>query len=187
MSLIEAKSELTALWSLLKTILTEGVAVGNYLEVSNILLQIEYSSGEWDKFCAFRDRYLDVAKPFAQSGWSRATRVYTQTKDRPTKPSYRKRLVDFPDRPKRDLSCTSINQLDRISTLLASKPGYSNLSFVFLRPADLHDQFRFNSCCGFRYFSMEIHIMTHNNQFLRLVLCLSCIPYRNKIIAVIDE
>ena len=30
----------------------------------------------------------------------------------------------------------------KISEELGKKPGYSNLSFVILRPADLHDQFR---------------------------------------------
>jgi thymidylate synthase len=37
---------------------------------------------------------------------------------------------------------TELNQLEKICIELAKKPGYSNLSFVILRPADLHDQFR---------------------------------------------
>jgi len=61
----------------------------------------------------------------------------------PTKPSYLKRLVAFPDKPRKWTSrAEGLNQIEKISIELAKKPGFSNLSFVILRPADLYDQFR---------------------------------------------
>ena len=91
----------------------------------------------------FRDAYLDAGGEFSRTGWNRATRVYTTLTDKPTKPSYLKRLIAYPDKPRNWASGTDgLNQIEKISVELAKKPGFSNLSFVILRPADLHDQFR---------------------------------------------
>jgi thymidylate synthase len=141
-ALIQARDELDALGALLEHILSEGTRTGNYLEVTNLLLEIAFDEASWGHFCSFKERYLEIAGTFGRTGWKRATRVYTETVDRPSKPSYRRRLVDFPDTPRRGEPGDTINQLDKIASLLASKPGYSNLSFVVLRPADLFDQFR---------------------------------------------
>ena len=85
---------------------------------------------------------MDLCGIIAQQGWERASRVYSKGSDRITKPNYRNRLVAYPDKTKRQPHNSSLDQIEKISILLNQKPGYSNLSFVFLRPADLHDQFR---------------------------------------------
>lgn len=141
--LLTAKDELSALHDLLNLVLAKGVANGNYLEVLTCLLTIPFQPSAWNQFCSFKDTYLRIGGEVARMGWERATRVYTSDKDRPTKPSYLKRLIAYPDTRRKGCGDSlGLNQLDKISTELAKKPGFSNLSFVFLRPADLHDQFR---------------------------------------------
>jgi len=140
---LEAKNELFALHDLLDLILKKGTANGNYLEVLSCLLTIHFDSSEWERYIQFRDEVLDIGGDITKVGWDRASRVYSSTEDRPTKPSYLKRLIAYPDRPRRcDTSQCKLNQLEKICIELAKKPGYSNLSFVILRPADLYDQFR---------------------------------------------
>jgi thymidylate synthase len=81
--------------------------------------------------------------PAGPLGWEKATRVYTDPRDRPTKPSYFSRLIAYPDRPKRHPARgATIDQIETIVEQLDQKPGYSCLSFVFLRPADLLDKVR---------------------------------------------
>ncbi|HKH38299.1 MAG TPA: hypothetical protein VKA82_14150 [Rubrobacter sp.] len=127
----------------MRLISEEGKPNGNYLEILNCLLSIEYHPADWQHFCDFRQDFLRVGGGVAEKGWSRASRVYTVPKDSPTKPSYLKRLIDYPDRPRKAVADQGgLDQLAKIAIELAKKPGYSNLSFVFLRPADLHDQFR---------------------------------------------
>jgi len=141
--LLTAKDELSGFHDLLKLVLVEGTPSGNYLEILACLLTFPFQLSRWKEFCSFKDTYLRIGGEVARIGWERATRVYTCEKDRPTKPSYLKRLIAYPDRPRRfDGGSSGLNQLDKICTELAKKPGFSNLSFVFLRPADLHDQFR---------------------------------------------
>jgi len=141
--LIEAFDEFSALRDLLRLILSEGEKNGNYLEILGCLLSIRFEERQWERFCAFRDDYLRAGGEPTEVGWARATRVYTTQTDKPTKPSYLKRLTAYPDTPRRTVtSASGLNQLQKISHEIAKKPGYSNLSFVILRPADLHDQFR---------------------------------------------
>lgn len=141
--LIEAKNEIEGLSKLLRLIIERGKKNGNYLEILSCLLTISYDKVGLEKFRNFEDRFLRVAGKYGGDGWNRATKVYTTTKDKPTKPSYLKRLVKYPDSPRkyRD-SMSSINQIDTIINELVKKPGISILSFVFLRPADLVDKFR---------------------------------------------
>jgi hypothetical protein len=128
---------------LLRLILSRGDKNGNYLEILSCLMSIEFAESEWLKYCAFRDEYLRLGGEVVDKGWARATRVYTTRTDKPTKPSYLKRLKHYPDTPRRKpISTAGLDQLDKISQDLSRKPGLSNLSFVILRPADLHDQFR---------------------------------------------
>lgn len=141
--MILAGSELAALRDLLALVLRKGKSNGNYIEILACLLSVEYNAADWKNFQEFKQDFLQIGGEVAKTGWERATRVYTTLKDRPTKPSYLKRLVAYPDSPRKGAEGTSqLDQLSKISAEMAKKPGYSNLSFVFLRPADLHDQFR---------------------------------------------
>jgi hypothetical protein len=141
--LITAGDELSGFADLLNSILTSGRRNGVYHELLGCLFSIDFHQSGWREFCNFREIYLEATGDLARTGWERATRVYTNRADRPTKPSYLGRLVAFPDVPRKPLSGgKSLNQIDKISIELAKKPGLSNLSFVILRPADLYDQFR---------------------------------------------
>jgi hypothetical protein len=141
--LLTADDEMDGLRVLLESILISGRRNGSYLEIPGSLLSIDFHRDRWDNFCEFREEYLRLGGDFVRKGWERATRVYTNPTDRPTKPSYLKRLVAYPDKPRRSISTlVGLNQIEKISIELAKKPGFSNLSFVILRPADLHDQFR---------------------------------------------
>jgi len=141
--LITVDDELSGLHDLLETILHSGQRNGSYLEVLSCLLSMDFNQEHWNHFCEFREVFLNIVGEPANKGWERATRVYTNIKDRPTKPSYLKRLVDYPDKPRKIQSTTTaLNQIQKISIELSKKPGFSNLSFFILRPADLHDQFR---------------------------------------------
>jgi hypothetical protein len=141
--LVLANGELEGLCLLLERILSSGQRNGTYLEIVGCLLSIEFSQEGWNAFCRLRKSYLAAGGEFSHKGWERATRVYTTRVDKPTKPSYLNRLVAFPDMPRRGTSqAPGLNQIEKISIELARKPGFSNLSFVILRPADLHDQFR---------------------------------------------
>jgi len=141
--LITAENDLDGLRKLLQLILGEGQSNGNYLEILSCLLTLRYDPAGLARFRAFRGRFLQIAGQPGEDGWSRATRVYTTVKDLPTKPSYLKRLLEYPDRPRKAKeSALYINQEGTIINELAKKPGFSNLSFVFLRPADLVDKAR---------------------------------------------
>lgn len=141
--LLTAEDELVGLRVLLEEILISGQRNGLYLEILGCLLSIDFDQNRWEKFRKFLNVYLSIGGDFTRNGWDRATRVYTNLNDKPTKPSYQKRLVDYPDTPRRKISSImGINQIEKISIELAKKPGFSNLSFVILRPADLYDQFR---------------------------------------------
>ncbi len=141
--LITAKNELDGLRQLLSLILEKGKTNGNYLEILSCLLTIDYDPNGMDRFLAFREQFLDIAGKCGREGWNRATRVYKTMKDLQTKPSYLKRLIAYPDKPRKAKeSVISINQIETIENELAKKPGFSMLSFVFLRPADLIDKFR---------------------------------------------
>ena len=141
--LLTANDDLEGLRILLEHILTSGQRNGTYLEIVGCLLSIDFCQSRWKDFCKLRDEYLVAGGEFSRKGWERATRVYTDRKDRPTKPSYLKRLVAFPDRTRKLPSVTDgLDQIEKISIELSRKPGFNNLSFVILRPADLHDQFR---------------------------------------------
>lgn len=144
---LQAQSELDALRGLLRLVLDEGGNTGNYRESLSCLLSVPFNLEGWNRYCTFRAMFLDIGGSIAEQGWARASRVYTDPKDRPTKPSYLSRLVAYPDRPRRARRTEpgeigTLNQVNKLVTDLAKKPGLSNLSFVFLRPADLHDQFR---------------------------------------------
>lgn len=141
--LLEARNELDGLRRLLEVIIEKGRANGNYLEVLNCLLSIQYDRGRLDQFRDFHTEFLSLTGEVGKSGWSRATRVYKTLKDLPTKPSYLKRLIQYPDKArKQEGDSAYINQIETITNDLAQKPGYNTLSFVFLRPADLIDKFR---------------------------------------------
>jgi hypothetical protein len=141
--LITARNELDGLSRLLYLILEEGKQNGNYLEILSCLLTISYIPVGLTRFHAFREKFFTIAGQTGRNGWNRATRVYTTTRDLPTKPSYLRRLVEYPDRPRKaQKSASYVNQIDTIASELAKKPGFSTLSFVFLRPADLIDKFR---------------------------------------------
>ena len=128
---------------LLERILTSGRRNGSYLEIVGCLLSMDFQQNRWKTFCGLREAYLEAGGGFSRTGWVRATRVYTTCTDKPTKPSYLKRLVAFPDKTRKETaSKEGLDQIEKISMELAKKPGFSNLSFVILRPADLHDQFR---------------------------------------------
>ena len=173
MTFIHAKGEIEALIALLQEIKKNGKHVNNYLEKTDLLLKISYRKEEWERFVNFKKKYFDITNPVGELGWKKATTVYTKTTDRPVKPSYRKRLVAYPDQPKRPKTTDNINQIKKITSLLASKPGYSNLSFVFLRPADLYDQFRpgYVPCpiagdVKFRHGKLNLSIMFRTNNAL---------------------
>ncbi|MFB0520564.1 MAG: hypothetical protein ACETWD_03930 [Desulfatiglandales bacterium] len=141
--LITAQNELHGLHDLLGLILHKGAANGNYLELLDCLLTIPFAQSSWQRYCRFKDEFLKVGGEIARIGWEKVTRVYTNESDRHTKPSYLGRLIAYPDRPRNAKGVSpGLNQINKITTELAKKPGYSNLSFVFLRPADLHDQVR---------------------------------------------
>lgn len=141
--LITAENDLDGLRKLLELILKKGQSNGNYLELLSCLLTIHYDSTGLAQFRAFRNQFLSIAGESGEDGWNRATRVYTTMRDRPTKPSYLRRLLEYPDRPRKAKESTfCINQRSTIANELAKKPGFSTLSFVFLRPADLIDKFR---------------------------------------------
>ena len=141
--LIEAKNEFEGLEKLLNLIIDKGKINGNYLEIINCLLTIHYDASQLENFRKFKERFLKITGKYGGDGWNRATRVYTTDKDSQTKPSYWKRLIKYPDRPRRcNVSISFINQIDTIVNELTRKPGISLLSFVFLRPADLIDKFR---------------------------------------------
>jgi len=141
--LLTATDELEGLRILLECILTSGRRNGAYLEIVGCLLSIDFRQNRWEDFCNLRGAYLEAGGEICRAGWDRATRVYTNRADKPTKPSYLNRLVAFPDKPRKWTSATKgLNQIEKISIELAKKPGFSNLSFVILRPADLYDQFR---------------------------------------------
>lgn len=228
-----ANNELDALHDLLQLIMQKGKTNGNCLEVLNCLLSIHYNLNSWKDFCNFKDEYLRIGGEAARVGWNRASRVYTNRIDRMTKPSYLKRLEEYPDSPRKNSKIFyvfswdevpgrdnekileflrvnfniiwskkskiekiengrvikisnkdkfilleindkntevnlkidedrsiklipkmenktlniyskffNLNQIEKISAELAKKPGFSNLSFVIFRPADLYDQFR---------------------------------------------
>lgn len=140
---LTADDELGGLRILLECILSSGRRNGTYLEIVGCLLSMNFRQNRWEDFCNLREGYIAAGGEFSRKGWERATRVYTTRTDKPTKPSYLNRLVAFPDRPRKWTSATKgLNQIEKISIELARKPGFSNLSFVILRPADLHDQFR---------------------------------------------
>ena len=140
---LTARNELEGLRALLECILTSGKRNGVYLEVVGCLLSMDFCQNRWNKFCDLREAYLEAGGDISRLGWDRATRVYTNRTDRPTKPSYLKRLVAYPDKPRNwKKPMEGLDQVEKIGAELARKPGFSNLSFVILRPADLHDQFR---------------------------------------------
>jgi hypothetical protein len=139
--LIESVGEIEALQKWLKLILSSGQNNGNYLELQNCLLSIEYDERLWDAFVAFQPSYFRVTGAVGEKGWNRATRVYTTSQHRQSKPSYLARLLDYPDQP-RKAKKQGVNQIESIIQDLIAKPGYSCLSFVILRPADLIDKFR---------------------------------------------
>jgi hypothetical protein len=139
--LLETLGELEALSNWLALILKQGEPNGNYLELLNALVTIHYDDSSWDRFIAFQPFYFEATAPIGEKGWNRATRVYTTTVHKQSKPSYLARLQDYPDQARRS-SERGINQIDSIVQDLITKPGYSCLSFVILRPADLIDKFR---------------------------------------------
>jgi hypothetical protein len=141
--LLDCRSELHALLALNELVLKEGLSNGNCREVLSCLVQIPFNEKAWRRFRSFEKRFLKVGGRIAKSGWFRATRVYTNPKNYPQKPSYLARLIDYPDKPRRTPKLVlGLNQLDKISNELAQRPGLSNLSFVVLRAADLFDQTR---------------------------------------------
>lgn len=141
--LITARNEFEGLSRLLYLILEEGKPNGNYLEIVSCLLTISYNSAGLARFHAFHEKFLNITGQTGRDGWNRATRVYTTTRDLPSKPSYLRRLVEYPDQPRKSQESVShVNQIDNIASELAKKPGFNILSFVFLRPADLIDKFR---------------------------------------------
>ena len=141
--LLIAASEIDAVSDLLESILSTGKRNGPYLEILSCLISIDFQWNSWTDFLAYKKKYLLIGGDHIERGWNRATRVYTNEADRPTKPSYLKRFIAYPDRSRKMGSGSKyLNQVEKISFELAKKPGFSNLSFVVLRPADLHDQFR---------------------------------------------
>ena len=141
--LITTRNELEGLSRLLRLVLGNGRVNGNYLEILSCLLTIHYEQDGLVRFRAFHDKFLDITGQIGREGWNKATRVYTTNKDRVTKPSYLRRLLEYPDTSRKSENSTQyISQIDTISSEMAKKPGYSILSFVFLRPADLVDKFR---------------------------------------------
>jgi len=139
--LLESVGEIDALRDWLTLILGHGQNNGNYLEIQNCLLSIQYDERLWDAFVAFKQSYFELTKPVGEKGWNRATRVYTTTQDKQSKPSYLARLNNYPDKARKRKD-SGINQIESIVQDLIAKPGYSCLSFVILRPADLIDKFR---------------------------------------------
>ena len=138
---IETNSELDALRKLLFEISVDGKRNGQYRELLYALLVVPFNRTKWREFCKFKDVYIKLSGDRGTKGWNRATRVYTTMQDRTTKPSYLRRLLAYPDTP-RNRRVEIINQWEKLKTDFSKKPGLSNLSFVFLRPADLFDQFR---------------------------------------------
>lgn len=141
--MLSARNEFDGLSKLLHLIIENGKPNGNYLEILSCLLTIVYDADSLVRFRAFRNEFLDITRRIGGEGWNRATRVYTTMRDLPTKPSYLRRLIEYPDKPRLPkISTPYINQIDTITSELAKKPGFSTLSFIFLRPADLIDKFR---------------------------------------------
>jgi len=140
--LIESNNELMALNELIRIIIRKGEKNGNYFELLNCLLTIDYNRTDWMDYCKFIDNIIAIGGAITRHGWKKATLVYTTLRDRQAKPSYLKRLVQYPDKPRKLSKITTINQLKKIAYELSSKPGLSNLSFVIFRPSDLYDLFR---------------------------------------------
>jgi hypothetical protein len=141
--LIEAKNELDGLRKLLQIIIKKGTITGNYLEVLNCLLSVQYDRDGLNLFRSFHKEFINLTGEVGKRGWDKATRVYTKSEDLRSKPSYIKRLTQYPDKPRKCINGSDcINQIEMITNDLANKPGFNTLSFVFLRPADLVDKFR---------------------------------------------
>src|SRR5438132_12848285 len=110
--LLTANDELEGLGLLLERILSSGRRNGIYLEIVGCLLSIDFRPDRWEDFRRFREEYLVAGGEFSRKGWERATRVYTDRKDRRTKPSYLNRLVAFPDKTRKWPSVTKgLNQI----------------------------------------------------------------------------
>jgi hypothetical protein len=128
---LDANDELCALHDLLLLIMQNGKANGNCLEVLNCLLTIHYDPNAWEDFCSIREDFLHIGDEPARIGWDKASRVYTSRMDRPTKPSYLKRLEAYPDRPRRcDKKSIELNQIEKIAIELAKKALVSRYTKV---------------------------------------------------------
>lgn len=132
--LIESICELDSYIKLIQLIKSEGTRSSRYLEINNCLLTIPFSKDNFEEFLIAKDKLVHIIGDTAKSSEIRAKRVFEETNDRLTKPSYRKRLVSYPEPYNEDI--VEINQIENIIYELSIKPLSSTLVFNFYRPQD---------------------------------------------------
>jgi hypothetical protein len=185
--LIEAAGELDAIRKTLELVVTRGARTGRYLSVANCLVEIPYAESEWKSFIGCREDFLRTLGEVGAAGWRKARRVFTSHANRITKPSYRARLVNYPDRARRTQGRTGgINQVEVIAESLRKSPGAACLSFVILRPADLLDMFRssYVPCPlagDFKFRSGQLHLSVFFRSFDALAVAYPDIFYLRKL------
>jgi len=132
--LIIADSELDAYLRLIDKIQECGYRSSRYFEITSCLLSIQYFEESYMEFLNSRNSIINIIGKSGKSAEARAKRVFEDTIDRLTKPSYRKRLTSFEEPYKG--SIIEIDQIENIIYELAVKPLSSTLVFNFYRPVD---------------------------------------------------
>lgn len=137
-----SKPEVDACLVAISKVNSTGYRVKRSIELSPLILSIPFNSVKYETFSQNRLEYGRVIGSNGAAAIKRTDRVYTNTKGRITKPSYRDRLENYPDVVSRPVRLNSVNQIEKISDELASFPRASNHSFLFMRPADLFEKRR---------------------------------------------
>ena len=132
--LIQTDSELKAYLLLLERIEQKGERSSRYLELLNSIVSIDFNEISYDDFLQNKDYLINIIGETAFLSFKRAIRVFENEEDRVTKPSYRKRLINYDENF--NGSVISVNQLENITYELIQKPLSSTLSFSFYRPID---------------------------------------------------
>lgn len=137
-----SKSEAEACLVAISEVSQSGVRVKRSLELSPLVLSIPFDPSKFEVFSKARVEYGRLLGVNGVAAINRTDRVYTSSKGRITKPSYRERLENYPDVVSRPVLLNSVNQIDKISEEMSRCPRASNHSFVFMRPADLYEKRR---------------------------------------------
>lgn len=142
MKYLHVKDEFDGVRKSICAVIEEGYRVKRSLELCPLVLSIPYIEESYKIFSINRVAYSELVGPSGTAARVRTDRVYTDEADRVTKPSYRSRLIYYPDSTLYPLPRNSIDQISRIASDLALRPRISTLSFTFLRPSDLYRNIR---------------------------------------------